>query len=256
MKSGVSGLRSIQLTGIVLSADWDVPDGHNDAARYADQADDDEYDPTCLEVVTGQRDRPDTRHLHRVPPHGNRVQLRNTPHGRPIRIIQTLQPELEVIDARNADQHPDVDVDDHVQGGVLDCAPERLRVDRVDVNTTETPEAHLCNLLVLRSEPECERAVISLGWRDGLLGLVGEVRDHQWADKRKANGHDAVDDERPLSTGDAVLALETLVDRRLQRSRQHGSDRLARVVEADTLGHLQRSVPCHLLSVIYSEHTH
>jgi hypothetical protein len=65
---------------------------------------------------------------------------------------------LLTVDTRDADQHSDVNVDGEVQEGVLDCAHERLEVDRVHVDAVEALQALHGDFAVGRRDPFAERA--------------------------------------------------------------------------------------------------
>lgn len=147
--------------------------------------------------------------MHSPPAHWNRIELSNAPDLVAISIYQGFEPQLEVVDARDTDKHPHVDVDHHVndwvESSALCCCP----VDRVDVDAAETGEADLCNLLVAFGKPECKRAEVSLVGQENVLGSVGEV----WNEERPmvsavgqgslpsqchADRHDAVDNKLML----------------------------------------------------------
>ncbi len=91
---------------------------------------------------------------------------------------------------------------------------------------------------------------------------VGRIRDHEVPSEAPDDCDDGVDDKEPPAkpsvpslingkaassppAGQAVSAAQSVYNGGLHGARHHLPNGLARVVEANALGHLNRSVPVH-----------
>jgi hypothetical protein len=86
----------VRLTRIVLCRVGHVPNSHDDRRRDTDKADDEEHDPARPEEIRTKREEPYARNLHRVPAHGDRVELADAPHFATVCVLEALEPKLEV----------------------------------------------------------------------------------------------------------------------------------------------------------------